>query len=81
VCGCYRLRLEALIDATVRLAGRVVGARPGRKVLTLVHAMWPAGSGPGRLVIDRRGREPASLASASLPEYGVRVGSALIERC
>ena len=34
-----RLGLEALIDATVRLAGRVGGARPGRKVLTLVHAM------------------------------------------
>jgi len=34
-----RLGLEALIDATVRLVGRVGGARPGRKVLTLVHAM------------------------------------------
>ena len=35
----HRLGLEALIDATVRLVGRVGGARPGRKVLTLVHAM------------------------------------------
>lgn len=34
-----RLRLESLIDTTVRLVGRVGGARPGRKVLTLVHAM------------------------------------------
>lgn len=34
-----RLGLEALIDTTVRLVGRVGGARPGRKVLTLVHAM------------------------------------------
>jgi hypothetical protein len=34
-----RLGLEALINATVRLAGRVGGARPGRKVLTLVHAI------------------------------------------
>jgi len=34
-----RLGLEALIDQTVRLVGRVGGARPGRKVLTLVHAM------------------------------------------
>jgi hypothetical protein len=34
-----RLGLEALIDSTVRLVGRVGGARPGRKVLTLVHAM------------------------------------------
>ena len=28
-----------MIDATVRLVGRIGGARPGRKVLTLVHAM------------------------------------------
>jgi len=35
----HRLGLEALIDATVKLVGRVGGARPGRKVLTLVHAM------------------------------------------
>ncbi|MDX6548913.1 MAG: hypothetical protein QOG33_2463 [Gaiellales bacterium] len=34
-----RLDLEALVNATVRLAGRVGGARPGRKVLTLVHAI------------------------------------------
>lgn len=34
-----RLGLETLIDATVRLVGRIGGARPGRKVLTLVHAM------------------------------------------
>ena len=31
--------LERLIDKTVRLVGRVGGALPGRKVLTLVHAM------------------------------------------
>ena len=34
-----RLGLEALINQTVRLVGRVGGSRPGRKVLTLVHAM------------------------------------------
>jgi Transposase DDE domain group 1 len=34
-----RLGLEALINATVKLSGRVGGALPGRKVLTLVHAM------------------------------------------
>ena len=34
-----RLGLEELVDATVRLVGRVGGARPGRKVLALVHAM------------------------------------------
>ena len=39
-----RLRLESLIDATVRLGGKVGGFRPGRKVLTLVHAMIAGGS-------------------------------------
>ena len=34
-----RLDLERLINVTVRLGGRVGGAMPGRKVLTLVHAM------------------------------------------
>ena len=34
-----RLDVERLVDSTVRLVGRVGGARPGRKVLTLVHAM------------------------------------------
>ncbi len=39
-----RLGLEELVDATVRLEGRVGGARPGRKVLTLAHAMCAGGS-------------------------------------
>lgn len=34
-----RLGLEGLIDSTVKLVGRAGGALPGRKVLTLVHAM------------------------------------------
>ena len=34
-----RLGLERLVNAKVHLAGRVGGASPGRKVLTLVHAM------------------------------------------
>ncbi|HEY8721136.1 IS1380 family transposase [Pengzhenrongella sp.] len=34
-----RLDLEALVNATVRMAGRVGGALPGRKVLTLMHAI------------------------------------------
>ena len=38
------LGLEPLIDDTVRLVGRVGGARPGRKVLTLVHSMLAGGS-------------------------------------
>ena len=39
-----RLGLEALVNATVCLVGRVGGARPGRKVLTLVHAMCASAS-------------------------------------
>ena len=34
-----RLDLEALIDDSVRFTDRAGGFRPGRKVLTLVHAM------------------------------------------
>ena len=34
-----RLDLERLVNATVRLSGRVGGSRPGRKVMTLVHAI------------------------------------------
>lgn len=39
-----RLGLEALVNATVRLFGRVGGFRPGRKGLTLVHAMIAGGT-------------------------------------
>jgi hypothetical protein len=34
-----RLGIEAVVNSTVRMAGLVGGARPGRKVLTLVHAI------------------------------------------
>ena len=39
-----RLGLEALVDDTVRLGGRVGGANPGRKVGTLVASMLLGGS-------------------------------------
>jgi hypothetical protein len=39
-----RVELEALVNTLVRLNGRVGGARPGRKVLTLVHSMIAGGS-------------------------------------
>ena len=39
-----RLDLERLIDKTVCLSGRVGGARPGRKVLTVVHSIAAGGS-------------------------------------
>jgi hypothetical protein len=39
-----RLGLERLINTTVDLSGRVGGAAPGRKVLSLVHALVAGGS-------------------------------------
>jgi hypothetical protein len=39
-----RLGLEGLVNQTVRLVGRVGGATPGRKVLTLVAAILAGGS-------------------------------------
>jgi hypothetical protein len=39
-----RLGLEKLVNATVRLGTRAGGALPGRKVLTLVHAIVVGGS-------------------------------------
>jgi hypothetical protein len=39
-----RLGLEGLIDETVKLSGRIGGAHPGCKVLTLVHSMIAGGS-------------------------------------
>jgi Transposase DDE domain group 1 len=39
-----RLGLEALVNETLRLVGRVGGAQPGRKVLTLVASILAGGS-------------------------------------
>lgn len=39
-----RLELEELVNKVVRLGGRVGGPRPGRKVMTLVHAIAAGGS-------------------------------------
>ena len=57
-----RLGLEALIDAKVRLAGRVGGAHPGRKVLTLVAAILTGGSH-----IDHADRLRAGATEKVLP--------------
>ena len=50
-----RLGLETLIDATVKLVGRVGGARPGRKVLTLVHAIIAGASHIDHVDVQRSG--------------------------
>ena len=39
-----RLELEALVNTVVRLRGRAGGSRPGRKVMTVVHAIVAGGS-------------------------------------
>jgi len=66
-----RLGLEALIDATVRLVGRVGGACPGRKVLTLVHTMIAGGSHIDHADMLRAGSSDAVL------EYWVMARSTL----
>jgi hypothetical protein len=68
-----RLDLERLINATIRLVGRVGGALPGRKVLTLVHAMVAGGthidhadvlrSGATSSVLGHRVMAPSTLGS------------------
>ncbi|HET7489178.1 MAG TPA: IS1380 family transposase [Acidimicrobiales bacterium] len=68
-----RLGLEELVDGAVRLVGRVGGARPGRKVMTLVHAIVAGGShidhadvlrcGGTRRVLPFRVMAPSTLGS------------------
>ncbi|MBW3645577.1 MAG: hypothetical protein KY441_08745 [Actinobacteria bacterium] len=56
-----RLGIEELIDATVRLVGRIGGALPGRKVLTLVHAIVAGGSHIDHADVLRAGATQAVL--------------------
>ena len=57
-----RLGLESLVNEMVRLVGRVGGARPGRKVLTLVAAILAGGSH-----IDHADRLRAGATQKVLP--------------
>jgi len=57
-----RLGLEALVNQMVRLGGRVGGARPGRKVLTLVVAILT-----GATHIDHADRLRAGATDRVLP--------------
>jgi hypothetical protein len=57
-----RLGLESLINAMVRLVGRVGGGRPGRKVLTLVASILVGGSH-----IDHADRLRAGATQKVLP--------------
>lgn len=66
-----RLGLEALVDDMVRLGDRPGGARPGRKVLTLVASMLAGGSH-----IDHADRLRAGSGGRVLP-FGVMAPSTL----
>ena len=57
-----RLDLEALVNTTVRLVGKVGGALPGRKVLTLVHSIVAGGSHIDHADVLRSGGTQAVLA-------------------
>jgi hypothetical protein len=56
-----RLELETMIDDTVKLGDRVGGARPGRKVLTLTHAMIAGGTHIDHADLLRAGSTAAVL--------------------
>jgi len=56
-----RLDLERLVNRAVLLAGGVGGSRPGRKVLTLVHAMVVGGSHIDHADVLRSGGTPRVL--------------------
>ena len=68
-----RLGVESLIDTTVRLDGRVGGASPGRKVLTVLNTMLAGGShidhadmlraGASELVVSHRVMAPSTLGT------------------
>jgi len=66
-----RLGLERLCDATIKLTGRVGGFRPGRKILTLVHAMVAGASHIDHADLLRAG------STASVLEHRVMAPSTL----
>jgi hypothetical protein len=56
-----RLGLEALVNKSVRLVGRIGGSRPGRKVLTLVATILAGGSHIDHADVLRAGASGAVL--------------------
>ncbi len=61
-----RLGIEALVDAAVRLGGRPGAARPGRKVLSLVHAMLLGADSIDDCDVLRAGRTEAVLGHRAM---------------
>ena len=66
-----RLGFERLCDTTIELSGRVGGFRPGRKILTLVHAMVAGASHIDHADMLRAG------ATAEMLEHRVMAPSTL----
>jgi Transposase DDE domain group 1 len=61
-----RLGIEALVDAAVRLGGRPGGSRPGRKVLSLIHAMLLGADCIDDCGVLRAGRTEAVLGHKAM---------------
>ncbi len=61
-----RLGLEALIDQTVRLGERAGASRPGRKVLSLIHAMLLGADCIDDCDVLRSGRTEAVLGHRAM---------------
>ncbi len=61
-----RLGIEALIDGAVKLGGRAGSARPGRKVLSLVHAMLLGADCIDDCDVLRTGRTEAVLGHRAM---------------
>ena len=61
-----RLGLEGLIDDTVKLSGRIGGAHPGSKVLTLMHSMIAGGSHIDHVDVLRAGATGSVLGHTVL---------------
>ena len=61
-----RLGLEALVDAAVKLGARPGAARPGRKVLSLIHAMLLGADSIDDCDVLRAGRTEAVLGHRPL---------------
>ena len=67
------LGIESLVDKTVRLGGRAGAARPGRKVLTLIHAIAAGAdsiddtdvlrAGAGEALLGHKAMAPSTLGT------------------
>ena len=77
-----RLHLERLINTTVDLSGRIGGAVPGRKVLTLVHAMVAGGSHIDHAdVIGVHLGKPGGFAGEHSPSSGLSINGIRLAAC